>query len=47
MSHTPSPSREGRFGCLFLVGNEWFVVFWFPLLRGDQGVCYGEMCGLG
>ena len=33
-SHTPGPSREGRFGYLFLVGNEWFVV-WFPLLRGD------------
>ena len=34
-SHTPCPSREGRFGCLFLVGNERFVVFGIPLLSGD------------
>ena len=24
--HTPGPSREGRFGRCFLVGNEWFIV---------------------
>ena len=23
------------------------VVCMFPLLGGDKGVCYGEMCGLG
>ena len=34
-SHTPVPSREGRFGCCFFIGNEWFVVCRFPLLRGD------------
>ena len=28
----------GRFGCCFLVGNEWFMVCWFPLSRG-------EVCG--
>ena len=46
-SHTPGPSREGRFGCLFLISNEWFVAWGIPLLRGDQGVCDGEMRGLG
>ena len=34
-SHTPCPSREGRFGCCVLVGNEWFMVWVIPLLRGD------------
>ena len=34
-SHTPGPSREGRFGCLFLVGNERFVV----LLFFSKGEC--------
>ena len=28
-SHTPCPSREGRFGCCVLVGNERFVVLFF------------------
>ena len=36
VSHTPVPSREGRLECFFLVGNEWFVVWWVsPLERGD------------
>ena len=33
-SHTPVPSREGRFGCCVLVGNEWFVVLLSFLQRG-------------
>ena len=37
-SHTPYPSREGRFGYLFLVGNEWFVVWGgFPSREGIKG----------
>ena len=42
----PPPSPEGRFGCCFLVGNGGYGVV-FPLLRGDEGVCYGERRGLG
>ena len=26
----PRPSREGRFEMLFLLGNEWIIVFEFP-----------------
>ena len=34
--HTPpGPSQEGRFGCGVLVGNERFVAWGIPLLRGD------------
>ena len=45
-SHTPGPSQEGRFGCCFFLANEGFDG-WFPLLRGDQGVCDGEKRGMG
>ena len=42
--HTPpAPLERGGFGCWGLVGKEWFGVWRFPLLRGDQGVCYGEV----
>ena len=34
-SHTPCPSREGRFGRCFLVGNERFDGMVSPLERGD------------
>ena len=37
-SHTPSPSREGRFGCLFFVGNGGLSVEDSPLERGLRGV---------
>ena len=30
VSHTPGPSREGRLGYRFLVGNEWIVWGGFP-----------------
>ena len=43
----PAPLKRGDLGCCFLVGNEWFVVCRIPLLRGDQGVCYGERRGMG
>ena len=33
-SHTPCPSREGRFGRCFLVGNERFDGMVSPLERG-------------
>ena len=46
--HTSGPSLgRGDLECLFLVGNEWFVAWMFPLLRGDKGVCYGEGRGIG
>ena len=46
--HTPpAPLKRGGLRCLFLFGNEWFVACRIPLLRGDQGVCYGEGCGMG
>ena len=34
-SHTPGPSREGRFGRCFLVGSERFDGMVSPLERGD------------
>ena len=42
----PAPLERGDFGCCFLLGNEWFVWFLIPLLRGDKGVCYGERRGI-
>ena len=47
-SHTPGPSWEGRFWMLiFLLVMSGLWYGGFPLLRGDQGVCYGEGCGMG
>ena len=42
----PAPLERG--GCdavFYLIMSS--LVCMFPLLRGDKGVCYGEMCGLG
>ena len=36
-SHTPGPSREGRFGRCFLVDNEWFDWGCFPSREGIEG----------
>ena len=37
----------GSFGSCILIGNEGEVAWLFPLLRGDEGVCYGEERGIG
>ena len=29
-SHTPAPLERGGSECLFLIGNEWFIVLEFP-----------------
>ena len=39
-SHTPVPSREGRFGCLFLVGNGGLSVEDSPLKRGGLDAAF-------
>ena len=36
-SHTPSPSQEGRFGRLLLIGNGWVVWGGFPSREGIVG----------
>ena len=43
----PAPLERGVLRCCFLFGNERFVMFVFPLLIGDKGVCYGEGRGVG
>ena len=30
----PAPLERGGFGYCFLIGNEWFMVWVIPLLRG-------------
>ena len=36
----PAPLKRGGLECLFLFGNEWFVVLFSPLERGDFGCCF-------
>ena len=45
-THPFIPSREGKFGCCFCLLMRGLSVM-FPLLRGDEGVCYGEKLGKG
>ena len=46
--HTPpAPLKEGSFGMVLFYLEMRILSVVFPLLRGDQGVCYGEMRGLG
>ena len=46
--HTPpAPLERGVLRYCFLFGNERFMVWWLPLLRGDEGVCDGERRGRG
>ena len=46
-SHTPCPSLRGEVrDDTFLLEMSGLCVM-FPLLRGDQGVCYGEGRGMG
>ena len=42
--HTPpAPLKRGDLDATFLFENEDFIAWWFPLLRGDKGECYGEV----
>ena len=36
-SHTPAPLERGGSECLFLIGNEWFIVLEFPSREGIEG----------
>ena len=45
--HTPPAPLEGEIGCCVLFDDEWFVAWVFPSREGIQGVCYGEMRGIG
>ena len=40
-----SPLERGDLGSRILLSNEWVVVWRISLLRGDEGVCYGERRG--
>ena len=43
-SHTPDPSREGRFGGWVLVGNKWFMVrgaVWDEMIFEEVSVGFG------
>ena len=37
-----SPLERGDLGSRILPSNDWVVVWRISLLRGDEGVCYGE-----
>ena len=42
----PAPLERGGWDAVFYLIMSSLVCM-FPLLGGDKGVCYGEMCGLG
>ena len=43
----PRPLSRGEIGMVLFYLEMSILSVVFPLLRGDQGVCYGEMRGLG